>query len=89
MAPVRIELYGIARSRAGVASVEVEAESLADALRALAEAYPGLREEVVLASGALSRHFVASLNGERFVSDPSTPIRSSDALLVLGSQAGG
>lgn len=86
---MRIELYGIARSRAGVASVELEARNLADALRALVEACPGLREEVVLADGALSRHFVASLNGERFVSDPATPIRSADALLILGSQAGG
>ena len=89
IADVRIELYGIARARAGVASVEIEADTLAGALRGLAAAVPGLRGEVLDDGGGLTRHFVASLNGERFVSDPETPLRSGDALLLLSSQAGG
>ena len=89
MAGVRVELYGIARARAGAASIEMEADTLADALRTLAERCPGLRGEVIDPGGGLTRYFVASLNGERFVAEPETPLRPGDALLIVGSQAGG
>jgi len=86
---VRIELYGIARARAGgTESVEVEAATLKEALRALVELHPELAPEVV-DGDALSPLFVASLNGERFVHDPDTRLRAGDAVLILGAQAGG
>ena len=85
---MRIELFGIARARAGAEYVEVDASTLGEALRALAEVCPGVVPEVVNGAG-LSPHFVASLNGERFVSDAALKLGPRDTLLILGAQAGG
>ncbi len=85
---MRIELFGIARARAGRDSVEVEAGSLGDAIRALARACPGVVPEIV-ADGRLTDGYLASLNGERFVKDPNLMLARGDTLLILGAQAGG
>ena len=85
---MRIELFGIARARAGSEAVEVEASTLSDAFRALAQACPDLEPEV-LRDGRLTEHFLASLNGESFVSDPERALTRRDTLLILGAQAGG
>jgi molybdopterin converting factor small subunit len=85
---VRIELYGIARARAGRESVDVEAASLGEAVRALARACPGVVPEVV-ADGRLTDGYLASLNGERFVENPQLRLAKGDTLVILGAQAGG
>ena len=85
---MRIELFGVARQRAGTAAVEVEAETLAEALRALADRCPGVEPDVV-AGGRLSPAFLVSLNGESFVQEPQTPLGKGDTLLILGAQMGG
>lgn len=85
---IRIELFGIARVRAGVAACEVEGASLEEALRALAARFPGLSPDVVR-DGALTEHFVASLDGEKWISSPRAPLHPGDTLLILGAQAGG
>ena len=33
--------------------------------------------------------FVANLNGDRFVSDPATPLGDDDCVLILSADAGG
>jgi molybdopterin converting factor small subunit len=86
---VNVELFGIARARAGVERVAVDAATLGDALRAAASACPGLVPEVISADGRLTENFLASLNGERFVSDPALALADDDTLLVLGAHAGG
>lgn len=85
---MRIELFGIARARAGTPAVEVEAGSVGDALRALADACPALVPEVIV-DGRLAEGFVANLNGNAFVSDAAAALDAGDVLLVLGAQAGG
>lgn len=85
---MRIELFGIARVRAGTDAVEVKALTVEDSLRALAKACPQLVPEVIN-DGRLTVHFLASLNGELFVSDPDRTLRPEDTLLILGAQAGG
>jgi molybdopterin synthase sulfur carrier subunit len=85
---MRIELFGIARARAGREALEVEAGSLGDAIRALARDCPGVVPEVV-ADGRLTDAFLASLNGIRFVADLSLPLAKDDTILILGAQAGG
>ena len=85
---MRIELFGIARARARREIIDLEAATLGEAVFALAEACPGLVPEV-LADGRLNDLYLASLNGERFVSDPGTPIGPDDALLIVGAQTGG
>jgi len=32
---------------------------------------------------------VANLNGEQFISDPQTPLRQDDSMLILSADAGG
>ena len=86
---MRIELYGIARQRAGLETVEVQASDLRGALRGLAERFPALVPEVIGPNGLLTLHYLASLNGERFIADPDTPLAADDVLLILGAQAGG
>lgn len=86
---MRIELFGIARARAGREAVDVEAESLGEAIRALAAACPGLEPDVVTGDGRLTDSFLASLNGAVFVRDEATPLDPEDKLLILGAQSGG
>lgn len=85
---MRIELFGIARVRAGAGAVEIEAETLGAALRGLARRCPGVVPDVVC-DGALAATFLVSLNGERFVRGPQTTLGKGDTLLILGAQMGG
>jgi len=85
---IRVEFFDVARARAGVASVEVEAATLGDALRAAAVLCPALDPEIV-SDGALAPHWRASLDGERFLDDPDTPLPEGASVLVLSALAGG
>jgi molybdopterin converting factor small subunit len=85
---VRIELYGIARLRAGRSALDVAAGNLAEALVALVRRCPNVEPEVVRA-GLLCEGFLASRNGELFLPDPRAPLEAGDTLLILSSQAGG
>ncbi|MHC4933417.1 MAG: MoaD/ThiS family protein [Planctomycetota bacterium] len=85
---MRIELFGIARARAGTGSVDVEAATLGEALRELAAVCPDLVPEVIC-DGRLTDSFLASLNDDAFIREADTPIGPRDTLLVLGAQAGG
>ncbi len=86
---MRIELFGIARARAGRAQVTVEGADLGAALRALAAACPELVPEILADAGGLADGYIASLNGEGFVIDENTPLVAEDTLQILGAQAGG
>ena len=85
---VTIELYGIARLRAGCAAVEVTAGDLSEVLGALVQRCPTLEPEVVC-EGLLCEGFLAARNGERFLSDASSPLAAGDTLLIVSSQSGG
>ncbi|MCE9547894.1 MAG: MoaD/ThiS family protein [Planctomycetia bacterium] len=88
MTSIRVELFGIPRQRAGVAETSAEGNRLADVLADLAARFPGLAEACIDA-GRLRPGYVANLRGERFVSDPDTPISADDCLLILSADAGG
>ncbi|MEQ9324109.1 MAG: MoaD/ThiS family protein [Polyangiaceae bacterium] len=87
-ARVRIELYGVPRLRAGKTTVDVRANSVAEALEALASACPDLAPSVVDA-GALSPAYLIAINGTQFDDDPATRLRDGDVLVLLSAQAGG
>ena len=84
---MRVELLGVPRERAGVAELELQADTLGQLLTALADICPRLGDLVL--DGRLQPSVVANLNGERFVSDPQTPLRDGDAVLILSADAGG
>jgi molybdopterin converting factor small subunit len=85
---VTIELFGIPRSRAKIARTEVKAANLAEALAELATRFPELGESCI-DGDRLRDGLIANLNGDRFVSDPQTPLADGDSLLILSADAGG
>lgn len=82
-----IEFYGVSRERAGVAALQVDAATLGQVLDALAVRCPCLAE--FISGGALHPAFAANLNGDAFVSDPTTPLSAHDHLLILSADVGG
>jgi sulfur-carrier protein len=89
---IRVEFYGIARQRAGVSSLEVgltgDSMRLADLFQELAHLLPRFGEECI-ADGRLRAALGANVDGVRFVSDPQTPIRDGECLLIVSADAGG
>lgn len=89
MARVEVEIYGVPRLRAGKARVEVEAGSVGEALEALGQACPSLLGPVIVPGGSVHPSYRLSVNSERFVSDPATPLVQGDTLLLLSADVGG
>jgi molybdopterin converting factor small subunit len=84
---MHVEFLGVPRHRAGIADLDVDAATLGELLRTLAARVPGFDELIV--RDRLHPACVANLNGDRFVSDPATPLRAGDSLLILSADAGG
>jgi molybdopterin converting factor small subunit len=82
-----VEFFGVPRERAGVATLDVQAETLGELLSGLATHIPSFSEFIV--DKRLHPSFTANLNGDRFVSDPSTPLGEDDCVLILSADAGG
>lgn len=85
---VRIEFFGIPRTRAGLAHVHVEAATLGDALQRVGTMIPAWADACLL-NGQLQRGLIANLNGQRFISDPATPLSPGDSVLILSADVGG
>jgi molybdopterin converting factor small subunit len=88
MMTITVEFFGIPRQRAGVAATTVQAAQLGEVLTRLERRFPQLAE-TCLTEGRLRPGYVANLNGERFVTDPTTPLKPGDSLLILSADAGG
>jgi molybdopterin converting factor small subunit len=84
---MHVEFLGVPRQRAGISQLEVQADTLGQLMGTLAAQLPSLGE--VIAADRLHSSFVANLNGDRFVSDPSTPLSEKDCVLILSADAGG
>jgi len=85
---VTIELYGVPRVRAGRRECSVSASTVADAVRSLERQCPELTGSVII-DGCLHAAYRLSLNGERFISDPTTPLAAGDSLVLVAADAGG
>jgi len=84
---MHVEFLGVSRERAGVAEVDVQAETLGRLLVALAVRMPGLAE--LISVDRLHPSLAANLNGDRFISDPETPLSKDDRVLILSADVGG
>ena len=84
---MHVEFLGVSRDRAGIAEIDVEADTLGRLLRALSARMPGLAELIV--ADRLHPSLAANLNGDCFISDPDTPLTAHDRVLILSSDAGG
>jgi molybdopterin converting factor small subunit len=85
---VTVEFYGVPRLRAGRAELAVAAGTVAEVLRAVERACPGMKG-LTTAAGGLSPQFLVSLDGEEFVADFERTLRSGSRVLVLSADAGG
>jgi molybdopterin converting factor small subunit len=84
---MHVEFFGVPRERAGVSMLEVEADTLGQLMGTLAAQIPSFAKLVGV--NRLHPAFVANLNGDRFVSDPGTPLGENDCVLILSADAGG
>ncbi len=82
-----VEFLGIPRARAGISELEVDAVTLGQLFGALAVQFPALRE--LITDEGLHPSIAASLNGDEFVRDLSTPLAGGDRLLLLSADVGG
>ena len=86
--PVRVEFYGIPRTRVGVDAVDVVASNLREALGELKAQFPEF-DRSCLDGTQLREGFVANVNGRSFTSDPAAPLTDNDCLIILSADAGG
>ena len=84
---MHVEFLGVSRERAGIAELDVQAATLGQLLGTLAVRMPALAE--LIAVDRLHPSLAANLNGDRFISDPQTPLRDEDCVLILSADAGG
>ena len=84
---MHVEFFGVPRERAGISELEVHADTLGQLLGTLVRRMPSLSE--IIQDDRLHPAFVANLNGDRFVTDPGTPLRDDDSVLILSADAGG
>jgi molybdopterin converting factor small subunit len=85
---ITIEFFGVPRLRAGTSSVQLDAVTLASALGGLGRICPALLGTVLTGESVHSAYCVC-LNGERFLTDPATPLEDGDVLLVMSADVGG
>ena len=86
--PVTVEFLGMARHRAGRAGLCAGGRTVAEVLRSVGDQCPGLTG-LVSETGDLSRQYLVSFDGERFVDDPAEPVPLGCRVLILGADAGG
>ena len=75
----------------GQESVKVEGASLQEALNQLEEAFPGVKERIVDASGELHRFVNIYINSEdvRFLQGLETSLNDGDEVSIVPAVAGG
>ena len=88
---MHVEFLGVPRERAGLSELEMNAETLGQLLAALAAQFPSFGKFISIDEQGSHLHaaFVANLNGDKFVSDPGTPLAENDWVLILSADAGG
>jgi molybdopterin converting factor small subunit len=88
---MHVEFFGVPRERTGLAELDVNAATLGQLLGTLADQIPSFGKFVSADRPGARLHpaFIASLNGDRFVSDPGTPLAEHDHVLILSADAGG
>jgi hypothetical protein len=85
---VTVELLGLARHRGGRTELTARGTTIAELLGSVVRSCPGLND-LVAADGALARHYLVSIDGERFIDDPTEQFPAGSRLLILGADPGG
>ena len=85
---VTVEFYGVPRLRAGRAELTVPAATVAELLDAVARECPALAD-LRRDDGRPAAHYLLSVEGRAFVSDPGQALRPGERVLLLSADAGG
>jgi molybdopterin converting factor small subunit len=85
---IQIELFGMARRRAGRSDFGSAAATVGEALSELVRACPNL-SDLFLADGRLSPRYLVSIDAGPFQTNLDQPLRPGDRLLLLSADAGG
>lgn len=88
---VDVRLRGAFREFAGSAGTQVEAGTVKEALAAIVERYPALRERLHDEHGRLRDHVNIYANSDdiRYLQGEGTPVRSGDVLHIIPAVSGG
>lgn len=89
---ILVEFFGIPRIRAGVDRLSVldgrDSAPLGDVLREVGEQLPEFAASCLL-KNRLREEYVASIDGECFVTSEQTTVLSDQSVLLLSADAGG
>lgn len=85
---ISVEFFGVARSRAGVASVTLDADCLQEVLVQLQDQLPSLAE-LCIDNGELASGWLLNINGAAFTRDLSTLVNDGDSVLLMPADVGG
>lgn len=91
MITIKIEFFGVARSRAGIGSLTLrlgQPACLGDVLERLAVRFPALAAEC-FEGNRLGQGYVANVDSQRFVRDPRAAVKDGTTLLIMASDCGG
>ncbi|SFK95223.1 MoaD/ThiS family protein [Lysobacter sp. cf310] len=82
---------GLRRFTGQAGSVDVQAETVGQALRLISDKYPLLRTQMFAGDQQLRRFINVFLNSKdiRFLQQEHTPLRSQDVITILPAIAGG
>lgn len=71
--------------------IEVDATHIAEALRALLEKYPALKEKICSENGSLRKFINLYVNESdiRFLENLDTPLENTDVVAIISAIAGG
>lgn len=85
---IKVELFGIARERAGVSDTTARGRCLGDILGDLSQRFPRLAS-TCLDGRRLRAGYTANISGQRFETNPDTELGPDDFVLLLSVDAGG
>ncbi|BAL81668.1 ubiquitin-like small modifier protein 1 [Caldisericum exile] len=91
MAHVKIKMYATIREKFKEGEVEIDAETVIDAIKKMVEKYPILRDEVLNENGSLKNDYIYLLNGRNveFLEKGNTPLKDGDKISIFPPVAGG
>jgi len=89
---IRVEFYGIVRQRAETATINIHENNssltLGELLRRIVTQIPELAQDCIM-DDRLQTGYVANINGQEFVSDPTRKIESGQSVLIMSADSGG
>ena len=88
---VEVRVTSVLQRVVGAKSVQTEGNTVAEVLEQVNAQYPGFKEQITAADGALHRFVNIYINDEdiRYLQSLDTPVNEGDVLSILPALAGG